>query len=204
MLADFLQEFREGKRQGSVISCQTLDSISMDEKETWRTIRKELEDIGMTVAAFDANKAFIFEWFTQAVANGAFEEQTIDERSTTGTCEISSHEQDRGEERAREHEHEPEENQDQNHEREMGHEEAYEKVKEQWEEKPGRSTTRLGESYFALGPAGATVGHLPSSLFRLQRCLTLLSRRRRLKMKGVRPLLPLQRNSRRRRRELAR
>jgi hypothetical protein len=75
----FSQEFRDGKRQGSVLSNQTLDSLCNDEKEVWRTIRKELEDIGITVAAFEANKAFIFEWFTNAVANGAFEEQSLDD-----------------------------------------------------------------------------------------------------------------------------
>jgi hypothetical protein len=74
-LDDFLREFKEGKRQGSVITNQTLDSLSLDEKETWRTIRKELEDIGITVAAFDANKDFIFEWISKAAASGAFNEQ---------------------------------------------------------------------------------------------------------------------------------
>jgi hypothetical protein len=75
-----LQEFRDGKRQGSVVSNQTLDSFDDDdEKQNWRTIRKELEDIGITVEAFEANRDFIFEWFTKAVANGAFEEQSLDD-----------------------------------------------------------------------------------------------------------------------------
>jgi hypothetical protein len=73
-----LQEFREGKRQGSVISNQTPESISADEKELWNTIQKELEDIGITAAAFFANKDFIFEWFANALASGAFEEQSPD------------------------------------------------------------------------------------------------------------------------------
>jgi hypothetical protein len=80
-LNDFLQEFRDGKRQGSVISTQTADTLSMDEKEVWRTIRKELEDIGITVTAFDANKHFIFDWFAKALESGAFEEQSFDDAS---------------------------------------------------------------------------------------------------------------------------
>jgi hypothetical protein len=90
-LEQFLQEFRDGKRQGSVMSNQTLDSLSIDEKQIWRTIRKELEDIGITVTAFKTNKAFIFEWFTNAVANGAFEEQSLDD--TAANLELSDERQ---------------------------------------------------------------------------------------------------------------
>ena len=51
----------------------------MDERQVWRTIRKELEEIGITVAAFDANKEFILQWFVNALENGAFEEQLRDD-----------------------------------------------------------------------------------------------------------------------------
>jgi hypothetical protein len=59
-----------------------MDTLSTNEKEVWRTIRKELEDIGITVAAFDANKEFIFKWFLRAIERGAFEEQASDSSST--------------------------------------------------------------------------------------------------------------------------
>ena len=42
----------------------------------WRTIRKELEGTGVTTAAFEANRDFIFDWFVRAVESGAFVEQT--------------------------------------------------------------------------------------------------------------------------------
>jgi hypothetical protein len=71
-----LQELRDGLRQRSVISIETMDSLRTNDKQVWRTFQKRLEDIGITVAAFDANKDFIFEWFTKAKASGAFEEQT--------------------------------------------------------------------------------------------------------------------------------
>jgi ankyrin repeat protein len=45
----------------------------------WRAIRKELDDIGISVAAFDANKSFIFEWFQNAISNGTFDEQTTND-----------------------------------------------------------------------------------------------------------------------------
>lgn len=52
-----------------------MDSLSADDRAVWRTIRKELEEIGISVAAFDANRNFIFDWFIHAVEAGAFEEQ---------------------------------------------------------------------------------------------------------------------------------
>jgi hypothetical protein len=52
-----------------------LDSLTTEDKQIWRAIRKELEEIGVTVAAFDANKEFILAWFREAVAGGAFEER---------------------------------------------------------------------------------------------------------------------------------
>ena len=48
----------------------------MNDEQLWCTIREELEDIGITAVAFDANKDFIFEWFTKAFANGAFRERS--------------------------------------------------------------------------------------------------------------------------------
>ena len=54
---------------------QTVDDLDPDDEETWKTIRKDLEDIGISVTAFDANKDFIFEWISNAVATGAFQEK---------------------------------------------------------------------------------------------------------------------------------
>ena len=76
-LDKLISDFQQGKRAPSVVSLQTIDSLNPDDKEVWRTIRKELEDIGISVAAFDANKDFIFEWLSNAVDTGAFEEQAV-------------------------------------------------------------------------------------------------------------------------------
>ena len=85
-----MQEFRDGKHEGSVLSIQTLDSLSTDERQTWRAIRKELENVGISVAAFDANKDFILNWFKTAVNTGAFDEQVVDDGSSSITCEDDS------------------------------------------------------------------------------------------------------------------
>lgn len=70
-----MKEFQDGKHEGSILSIATVDSLAQDERETWRAIRKELEDIGISIAAFDANKDFIMGWFQKAVSAGAFDEQ---------------------------------------------------------------------------------------------------------------------------------
>lgn len=76
-LDKLISDFQQGKRAPSVVSLQTVDSLDPDDKEAWRTIRKELEDIGISVAALDANKDFIFEWLSNAVDTGAFLEQAL-------------------------------------------------------------------------------------------------------------------------------
>ena len=52
-----------------------MDSLSAEDRHTWRAIRKDLEDIGITVAAFEENRDFILRWFSHAVEIGTFEEQ---------------------------------------------------------------------------------------------------------------------------------
>lgn len=74
-LDEFVKEYRQGRREASVISFQSVDSLSAGDKALWRMIRKELEEIGISVAAFDANRKFIFDWLIRAAENGAFEEQ---------------------------------------------------------------------------------------------------------------------------------
>ncbi len=74
-LDKFIEEFRQGKRESSIVSLQTVDSLSVDDRAAWRTIRKELEEIGISVAAFEANRNFIFDWFVRTVETGAFEEE---------------------------------------------------------------------------------------------------------------------------------
>jgi ankyrin repeat protein len=74
-LNQLLDEFQNGYRETSILSTQTADSISDDEKQTWRDIRKELEEIGISVEAFDLNKRFIMQWFRAALQRGDFQDQ---------------------------------------------------------------------------------------------------------------------------------
>ena len=74
-LNKLLQDYQQNPREGSILSSQTADTISKDDKETWRAIRKELEELGLSVSAFQANKIFILDWFREAIAKGAFREE---------------------------------------------------------------------------------------------------------------------------------
>ena len=68
-----LEKLEEGNQQGrreSMISTQTADSLSTEERVTWRTIRKELEKVGIDGAAFEANQDFILSWLSRAVEAG--------------------------------------------------------------------------------------------------------------------------------------
>lgn len=76
-LDKLINDIQQGRRAPSVVSIQTVDSLDPDDKEAWRTIRKELEDIGISVAAFEANKDFIFEKIYSAVNAGEFQEQAV-------------------------------------------------------------------------------------------------------------------------------
>ena len=78
-LDKFIEEFRQGRREKSIISLQTVDSLSANDLTIWRSIRKELEDIGIDVAAFEANRSFIIDWLAHAVKTGAFDEQNADD-----------------------------------------------------------------------------------------------------------------------------
>lgn len=50
-------------------------SLSLEDKSVWREIRKELEEIRITIAAFNSDKAFIIRWFETSVVSGRFEEE---------------------------------------------------------------------------------------------------------------------------------
>lgn len=60
-----------------VTTTKTADSLSVEQKETWREIRKELEEVGITVEDFNRNKGFIIGWIKQAFQTGDFEERPL-------------------------------------------------------------------------------------------------------------------------------
>ena len=88
-LENVLRSYQDGNYEGSVLSAQTADTLASSDKEIWRSVRKELEDIGISVAAFNENRALIMGWFTRAVRNGDFEEQASRGRSGNSYRDLS-------------------------------------------------------------------------------------------------------------------
>lgn len=81
----YLREIQLGRREGSIVSVQTVDSLSVEDRAAWRAIRKDLESVGITAEAYDANHAFIRDWLIRALDTGALDEQAVpaDEKDET-------------------------------------------------------------------------------------------------------------------------
>jgi hypothetical protein len=77
-LDQMYRDFGEGKQDRSVISTETVANLTKNEKQTWLAIRKELQDVGISVDAFEINKAFIKNWFVEALATDSFDDQFAD------------------------------------------------------------------------------------------------------------------------------
>lgn len=67
-------EVRTGQREGSVISTTDFDVAATNHWETWDTLAKELEDVGVSHDTIVEKRAFIIGWFRDAVAAGKLEE----------------------------------------------------------------------------------------------------------------------------------
>lgn len=72
------------------MSVQPVDSLSKEDRAAWRAIRKELESIGITAEAYEANHDFIRDWLTRALDAGALDEQAISVTEENKTIEIES------------------------------------------------------------------------------------------------------------------
>lgn len=68
-------EVRSGKRQGSVISTKSFKTSGQADLETWSSLRRELEDVGISSETISEKRTFIIEWFKEAVAAGRLEEE---------------------------------------------------------------------------------------------------------------------------------
>ena len=89
-LDKFLAEIRAGKREGSIVSIETIESLSSEDKDAWRQLRAELEDIGIGASLFLQHHAFIVYWFQLALRNGAFNEVAIEDTTTIERAAIEA------------------------------------------------------------------------------------------------------------------
>jgi hypothetical protein len=74
MLYRFIDEVRSGMREDSVVS---TNSLSIDEQEAWRVVRKELEDVGITAQLFIEHSVWIKETLQHLKDTGALQEQPL-------------------------------------------------------------------------------------------------------------------------------
>ena len=77
-LNQLLREIREGKRESSFISIQSIESLTTEDKDAWKQMRRELEDFGISTSSFLQHRNFIVTWFRDAVAEGDFQSDSID------------------------------------------------------------------------------------------------------------------------------
>lgn len=98
-----ITEIRSGRREGSVISIETVDSIARNDRIAWEMFRKELEDVGVSSSVIAEKRQFLIVWFQEAVAAGKLEEDIPEhegnednddllEQSTSGHSRRANHE----------------------------------------------------------------------------------------------------------------
>ncbi|MCJ1398405.1 hypothetical protein MMC11_001603 [Xylographa trunciseda] len=83
-LDQLLTEMRAGKRERSVVSTTTIESLSTDDEAAWHKLQKELEDADIPLPTFIQHRSFIVTWFKSAIATGAFEEDAPSPPEETG------------------------------------------------------------------------------------------------------------------------
>ncbi len=95
-LEKYLREVQLGKRPGSIVSLQTVDSLSRGDRAAWRVIRKDLESIGITAEAYETNRDFIRFWLTRALTTRGLEEHAIpgNQRNEINVLKLSASSRD--------------------------------------------------------------------------------------------------------------
>ena len=61
---------RISAREGSIRSFETAESLSRSDIMAWKDTRRDLESLGITMSAFEANREFILGWFKDAMEAG--------------------------------------------------------------------------------------------------------------------------------------
>jgi hypothetical protein len=63
-----MAEVREGKRDGTIIITHSEILMGLGYEESWTQLRRELEDVGLPLAAITEHKEHIINWFRVGVA----------------------------------------------------------------------------------------------------------------------------------------
>jgi hypothetical protein len=79
-LNKWVQEFRAGLRESSVMSDSSGLAETIDSDNVWGQLREELEDIGISESVLKENQRFITDWLKRAIKSGMLEEENPDWR----------------------------------------------------------------------------------------------------------------------------
>lgn len=72
-----ISEVRAGKREGSVVSTTTFESVdNQSDRQIWKALRRDLEDVGILPDVIVKKRSFIVAWFRDAIAAGRLEEDS--------------------------------------------------------------------------------------------------------------------------------
>lgn len=74
MLETFIGEIRSGKRESAAMSFVSSGSLTVDEKEAWRMLRKEVQNIGVTPDLFTQHRRLIFRTLEDFLTQGEIED----------------------------------------------------------------------------------------------------------------------------------
>jgi hypothetical protein len=79
-LEKYRKEVRSGLHEGSVVSTASVDTINS--RDVWDVLRRELETIGLSSVTVTENQPFITDWLRDAFMRGEMEEDIPTELST--------------------------------------------------------------------------------------------------------------------------
>ncbi|KAJ6532043.1 hypothetical protein B0H19DRAFT_966398 [Mycena capillaripes] len=86
LVIKFIMEWQAGMREGSVVDAPDVRA-TIKSPEGWAELRRELEDVGISVAVAEERRDFIVDQFQNAAAEGSFDldDASNSSRSTTPT-----------------------------------------------------------------------------------------------------------------------
>lgn len=70
-------EIQSGKREGSVITVNSMKAAQGGDESIWREIKRELEDAGITEEMIYEHREFIATWVINAMNSGQLEEEAV-------------------------------------------------------------------------------------------------------------------------------
>ena len=76
LLRDFLEDYKSGRHEGSVLSVDTIRSIQQGDDDVWKELQKELEAAGITEEQLTENRKFVTDWIVKAIQSGGLEQSS--------------------------------------------------------------------------------------------------------------------------------